>query len=58
MIGTYALCGFSNLVAAGIELAVISSLAPKKKAVIVNVIMKALLAGSVACFMGACLAGK
>lgn len=57
MIATYALCGFSNLMSAGIELSVIGDLAPSKRDVISKVVLRALMAGSIACFMSATLAG-
>jgi len=58
MIATYALCSFSNFVAAGIQLAVLGGMAPKRKKVLSKLVLRSLLAGSISCFMTASLAGR
>ena len=54
---TYALCGFSNIASIGIQIGGIGALAPEKRGELAKLGVKALLGGSVACFMTACIAG-
>ena len=54
---TYALCGFSNLVSIGIQIGGIGALAPEKRSELALLGWRALLGGSIACFMTACVAG-
>ncbi|XP_023211784.1 solute carrier family 28 member 3-like [Centruroides sculpturatus] len=56
-IATYALCGFSNIGSIGIQLGGLSALAPDRKSDIASVAVRAMIAGSAACFMTACIAG-
>eukprot|EP00095_Tigriopus_kingsejongensis_P011047 snap_masked-scaffold23_size669530-processed-gene-0.5 protein:Tk11047 transcript:snap_masked-scaffold23_size669530-processed-gene-0.5-mRNA-1 annotation:"sodium nucleoside cotransporter 1" len=56
-IATYALCGFANPASVGIQLAILRNLCPEKKAVFANIIGRAFIAGSMACFLTACIAG-
>ena len=58
MIATYALCGFSNIVALGIAIGAFSVAAPSRKTDITKVAWQALIAGCMACFMTACVAGE
>lgn len=53
---TYALCGFSNFVSIGIQIGGISSLAPNQRENLANLGWRALLGGTVACLMTACVA--
>ena len=57
LIATYALCGFANLGTIGIELGGIGSLAPGKKAELARLGFRAMLAGTMANLMSACIAG-
>lgn len=57
VIATYALCGFSNITSIGVMIGVLSSLAPSRKKDIIRVVVWAMVTGSVACFMTACIAG-
>ncbi|MEM8674413.1 MAG: NupC/NupG family nucleoside CNT transporter [Cyanobacteria bacterium P01_G01_bin.67] len=57
IIATYALCGFSNLGAIGIQIGGISAIAPNRQADLAQLSVRALIAGSIACFMTACVAG-
>ena len=57
IIATYALCGFSNLGAVGIQIGGISAIAPSRQADLAQLSIRALTAGSIACFMTACVAG-
>ncbi len=57
VIATYALCGFSNLGAVGIQIGGISAIAPERQADLAQLSIQALAAGSIACFMTACVAG-
>jgi CNT family concentrative nucleoside transporter len=54
---TYALCGFSNIASVGIQIGGIGALAPNKRTTLAQLGAKALLGGSIACFLTACVAG-
>jgi CNT family concentrative nucleoside transporter len=53
---TYALCGFSNIASIGILIGGIGALAPNQRPVLAQLGLKALLGGSIACFLTACVA--
>ncbi len=57
VIATYALCGFSNIGAIGIQIGGISAIAPERQSDMAQLSFRALAAGSIACFMTACVAG-
>lgn len=57
VISTYALCGFSNIGSLGIMLGALGGMAPTRKKDITKVLVLAMIAGNVACFMTACIAG-
>ena len=54
---TYALCGFSNFGAIGIQLGGIGPLAPNRKSELAQLGLRAMLGGMLACCMTACVAG-
>ena len=54
---TYALCGFSNFGAIGIQLGGIGPLAPNRKSDLAQLGLRAMLGGMLACCMTACIAG-
>ena len=56
-ISTYALCGFSNPAAVGIQVTVLSHLAASRRPDISRLAVSAFLTGSTACFLTACVAG-
>ncbi|KAL5006942.1 hypothetical protein ScPMuIL_015748 [Solemya velum] len=56
VISTYALCGFSNIGSMGIMLGTLGALAPSRKGDLATVVLRAMIAGNVACFMTACIA--
>uniref|UniRef100_A0A914XAR9 Concentrative nucleoside transporter C-terminal domain-containing protein n=1 Tax=Plectus sambesii TaxID=2011161 RepID=A0A914XAR9_9BILA len=56
MIATYALCGFSNFSSIGIQLGILGGMAPGKKSILSKIALRALVAGSISCFMTACIA--
>ncbi len=56
-IATYALCGFSNPASVGIQIAAFSTLAPTRRADLSRMAIRAYFAGSLACFLTACVAG-
>ena len=56
-IATYALCGFANFGSVGIQLGGLSLLAPSRRPVIAALAFRAMLGGSLAAFMTACVAG-
>jgi concentrative nucleoside transporter, CNT family len=57
IIGTYALCGFSNFASIGIQIGGIGSLAPNQRQTLSAFGIKALIGGSFACFLTAAIAG-
>jgi CNT family concentrative nucleoside transporter len=54
---TYALCGFSNFGAIGIQLGGIGPIAPDRKADLAQLGLRAMVGGMLACCMTACIAG-
>uniref|UniRef100_A0A3B4ZNA1 Sodium/nucleoside cotransporter n=1 Tax=Stegastes partitus TaxID=144197 RepID=A0A3B4ZNA1_9TELE len=56
-IATYALCGFSNFAALGMSVGGLSAMAPDRRSDISSCGLRALIAGSISCFMTACIAG-
>ncbi len=57
IIATYALCGFANFGSIGIQLGGIGGLAPERRADLAKLAMRAMLAGTLAAFMTATVAG-
>lgn len=57
IIATYALCGFSNFSSIGIQIGGLAPLAPSRRQDLATVALRALVAGTVACLMTACVAG-
>lgn len=53
---TYALCGFSNLASIGIQIGGIGALAPNQRSTLARIGLKAMIGGSLACFLTACVA--
>ncbi|CAL1538783.1 unnamed protein product [Lymnaea stagnalis] len=58
VIATYALCGFSNISSMGIQLGALGAMAPNRKGDLSKIVFRAMLAGNVACFLTACIAGE
>ncbi|KAJ8026184.1 Solute carrier family 28 member 3 [Holothuria leucospilota] len=58
IIATYALCGFANIGSIGIQLGGLTFMAPSRRVDLAKVAVRALIAGTVACFMTACVAGR
>lgn len=56
-IATYALCGFANFSSIAIQLGGIGGLAPSRRSDLAKLGMKSLIAGTLACFMTASIAG-
>ncbi|ELK09103.1 Solute carrier family 28 member 3 [Pteropus alecto] len=56
-IATYALCGFANISSLGIAIGALTSMAPSRKRDITSGAVRALISGTIACFMTACIAG-
>ncbi len=54
---TYALCGFSNFGAIGIQIGGIGPLAPQRRGDLAQLGMRAMFGGMLACCMTACMAG-
>jgi len=57
IIATYALCGFSNFSSIGIQIGGISSLAPEQRPTLTQLGVKALIGGTIACFITGAIAG-
>ncbi|XP_053556573.1 solute carrier family 28 member 3 [Bombina bombina] len=57
ILATYALCGFANFGSLGITIGGLTSMAPSRKGDIAGGAIRAMIAGTVACFMTACIAG-
>lgn len=57
LIVTYALCGFANFASIGIQIGGIGAIAPGQRKTLTEFGIKALIAGTVACFLTATIAG-
>ncbi|MBL0081446.1 MAG: Na+ dependent nucleoside transporter [Saprospiraceae bacterium] len=57
LIATYALCGFANFASIGIQIGGIGALAPEKRVLLTQLGIKALIGGTIASFLTACIAG-
>ncbi|KAL8570397.1 hypothetical protein ACOMHN_035815 [Nucella lapillus] len=57
VIATYALCGFSNFGSMGVMLGALSAMAPHRRQDMASIVLRAMIAGNVACFFTACIAG-
>ena len=57
LVTTYALCGFANFASIGIQIGGISQLAPNQRRNLTELGIKALIGGTIACLMCACIAG-
>jgi CNT family concentrative nucleoside transporter len=54
---TYAMCGFANIVSIGIQIGGIGALAPNQRGNLAQLGVKAMLGGTLACYLSACIAG-
>ncbi len=54
---TYALCGFANFASIGIQIGGIGGMAPSRRTDLAQLGLRAMLGGTLACFMTACVAG-
>ncbi len=57
VISTYALCGFANFSSIAIQIGGIGTIAPERKSELAKLGMRAMIAGSLACFQTATIAG-
>lgn len=57
IIATYALCGFANFASIGIQVGGISAIAPGQRSNLARLGLKAMIAGTIAALMTACIAG-
>lgn len=57
VIMTYALCGFSNFASIGIQIGGIGALVPERRRELTEIAFRAMLGGTLACCMTACVAG-
>ena len=57
VIATYALCGFSNFSSIGIQIGGISAISPDQRPTLTELGIKALIGGTIACFLTAAVAG-
>jgi CNT family concentrative nucleoside transporter len=56
-IATYALCGFANPGSLGILLGAMTAMVPQRRSEIAGLGIKSLIAGTLTCFVAACIAG-
>lgn len=54
---TYALAGFANLASIGIQIGGIGALVPERRSDLARLGLRAMIGGTLACFMTACIAG-
>uniref|UniRef100_K1P6M0 Solute carrier family 28 member 3 n=1 Tax=Magallana gigas TaxID=29159 RepID=K1P6M0_MAGGI len=57
VVSTYILCGFGSIAAMGINLGALSAAEPRKRKDFAKLMLRAMVAGNIACFMTACVAG-
>lgn len=57
LITTYAVCGFANLGSVGMQISVLSTLAPKRNGDIASIAVSAMLCGALCTFISASIAG-
>lgn len=57
VIATYALCGFANFASIGIQIGGLSALAPSRRQDFAKIGFRAMIAGTLACFQTAAIAG-
>ncbi len=57
IIATYALCGFANFASIGIQIGGIGAIAPSRQSELAALGVKALIGGTIACFLTATIAG-
>ncbi|NND07861.1 MAG: hypothetical protein HKN87_15900 [Saprospiraceae bacterium] len=57
IVSTYALCGFANFASIGIQIGGIGAIAPGQKSTLAKLGLRALLGGTIACFLTAIVAG-
>ncbi len=57
IIGTYALCGFANFASIGIQIGGIGAIAPGQRKTLTELGIRALVGGTIACFLTAIIAG-
>jgi CNT family concentrative nucleoside transporter len=57
IIATYALCGFANFASIGIQIGGIGAIAPGQRKTLTELGIKALVGGTIACFLTAIIAG-
>nr|AKN21618.1 slc28a-3 [Schmidtea mediterranea] len=57
VIATYALCGFANFGSVGILLSSLGTMIPHRRSDLSKMIIRAMIAGNIACFLTACIAG-
>ncbi|XP_061180258.1 solute carrier family 28 member 3-like [Saccostrea echinata] len=57
VVSTYILCGFGSIAAMGINLGALSAAEPRRRQDLAKLMLRAVVAGNIACFMTACVAG-
>jgi len=58
LISTYLLCGLGSFGNIGIQLGALGALAPTRRKDFALVVLRALVAGTIACHMTGCIAGR
>ena len=54
---TYALCGFSNFASIGVQIGGLGKMAPERQSDLARLGLRAMIGGTLACFLTACVAG-
>jgi len=54
---TFALCGFANFASLGLQIGAFSGLAPERKSIFAQVVVRAMIAGCWVSFLNACIVG-
>lgn len=57
-ITTFAICGFANLSSLGMMIGNLGTMCPERRSAIITVSVRALISGSIICFINASIAGK
>ncbi|MGH7162914.1 MAG: NupC/NupG family nucleoside CNT transporter, partial [Planctomycetota bacterium] len=57
VLATYALCGFANFMSIGIQIGGLSSLAPERRPLFVELALRAMVGAALACQLTACVVG-
>jgi len=57
VISTYVMAGFGSFGAIGVQIGALVAMAPSRRKDFARIVIRSMIAGNVACFMTACIAG-